>query len=363
MTEARASVAVAVLVLVAIGVGLLASAGPRDKGTPTLDDRGPRGVGVIGAWLGPERVRSWSRPIDHLDDELRTFVIVAPTVAELTPPEVAELKRWVGHGGTLVWLTSRTLPQPAMGTWLPTQPGPTLPLDGDPSLGDVGGATVAVEFRAGPFRELQRLRVSAERTVELGRDDAVPVAGRTLWWLREGLGEVLVGAGPDLAENARLELLDNAKLWSALAARGPMAFDDFHHQAAAAPQTPLTLALTRAQVLGVGRAFLVTFGPRLGPAAPATPARPRAAIEYVRAMAALTRRVGDQRPLIDAVRAQARASLTERLGLAPTLDEHELERALAVRTPDAVTAFRALNRGHTLLEVSIQAARLEDALR
>jgi hypothetical protein len=363
VSRARVSLAIAVLVLVAIGIGLLASAGPRDKGTPTLDDRGPRGLGVLAAWLGPQRVRSWARPIDHLDRELRTFVIVAPTVAELTDAEVEVLQGWVKQGGTLVWLTSRTLPQPALGRWLPTSPGPTLPLDGDPGLGDVGGATVRVELNGGPFRDLHALRVSAERTVQLGRDDAVPVAGRSLWWLREGLGEVLVGAGPDLAENSRLELLDNAQLWRALAARGPMAFDDFHHQQAAAPRTPLTLALTLAQLVVVGLAFIAVFGSRLGPVSPSAPPQPRAAVEYVRAMAALTRRVADQRPLTQAVRAQARALLTERLGLAPTLDELELERTLAARAPDTLTPYRALKAGQSLLEVSVQAAKLERSLR
>lgn len=363
MSRASVAGAVAVLVAVAIGVGLLAASGPRERGTPTLDDRGPRGLAVLAQWLGPERVRAWARPIDHLDDDLRTFVIVAPTAAELTQGEVDVLRDWVHQGGTLVWLASRTLPQPALGRWLTVTGGHTLPLDGEPGLSDVGGATVRVDVPGGPFHDLTRLRVSAERTVEVSRDDAVPIAGQSLWWLKEGAGEVVIGAGPDLAENARLELYDNARLWRSLAARGPMAFDDFHHQAAAAPQTPLNLALTLAQLLVVGLAFIAAFGPRLGRPTPEGPARPRAAVEYVRAMAALTRRVADQAAVIDSVRAQARALVIERLGVASTLEWQELARIIAARAPDAEAPFTALGQARTLLEVSIQAARVERSLR
>ena len=46
----------------------------------------------------------------------------------------------------------------------------------------------------------------------------------------DGKGEVVALAGSDLAENRRLALGDNLAFWLALASRGRVYFDEYHHQ-------------------------------------------------------------------------------------------------------------------------------------
>ncbi len=355
-------VAVGVLVVLAIGVGLLAASPERDLGTPTLDNRGPRGAAVLGAWLGPLARRS-AVPLTQLDSTARTLVIAAPTMAEVSPAEVEALSRWVEGGGTLVYLASRTVPQPALHRWLELSSGALAPLSDEPGFDDVGGATATIRWKGGVLRDVSRLRVSAESTIELARPEAVPVsAPATLWYLPVGAGEVYVAAGPDLIENARLELLDNATFWRQVAARGPLVFDDYHHLASAVPPTPLTLSATLAQLLVVGLAFVATFGPRLGPARPEPARSQRSATEYIEAMARLTERVRDDAELIAAFQRQARELAYERLGVARTFEWPEAARAVAARQPDAGAAFDALGRATTLLEAAQRGADVERAI-
>jgi len=112
----------------------------------------------------------------------------------------------------------------------------------DTTLADAGGTTVDVWLAAGPLRGLSALRVSQDRGLRMNHDDAVPLAGLggavAVWRWPLGTGEVYVLAGADLAENRRLELLDNLRFWDALAARGPLLFDEYHHQLA--PPPPLS---------------------------------------------------------------------------------------------------------------------------
>jgi hypothetical protein len=72
------------------------------------------------------------------------------------------------------------------------------------------------------------LRVSADKTLVVVDGEAVTDRG-VLWTRRIGEGRVWLSAGADLAENARLELADNARFWSQLPS--PIAFDETHHRA------------------------------------------------------------------------------------------------------------------------------------
>src|SRR5581483_657884 len=110
-----------------------------------------------------------------------------------------------------------------------------------------------------------------------------------LWWQQRGKGEVWLAAGPDLAESARLELDDNLAFWSAIAARGPVAFDEFHQAPKPAPPLTANLWGSLGQLLFCALVFVLAFGARLGPARPTPQERHRSSLEYVTSMAALAR--------------------------------------------------------------------------
>ena len=214
-------------------LSLIASIASQDPGSdspiPSIENKGPRGLGVLAAWLreGGGTVIGHEAPLTQLPPEVRVVVIAAPAAQELMADEVEALKGFVSRGGTLVYLVARAFPQPVLNEWLGVTSGPVAPLVTEPGLEDVGGTTVSVTFAAGLVEGAKRFRLSADSTVSVLDERAVPVTSdHALWWLRHGAGEVWLAAGPDLAENARLELADNALFWGHLATRGAIAFDD-----------------------------------------------------------------------------------------------------------------------------------------
>ncbi len=147
----------------------------------------------------------------------------------------------------------------------------------------------------GAVRGLSGFRVSRDRGIHVGMAEAVPLAGlegtAVLWRLGLGKGEVYVAAGPDLAENRRLELLDDLRFWDALAARGPMLFDEFHHAAEPPPPLSRGIWVFALQCLAVGLLYVVARGTRFGAPRPQlSGAAPLVA--GVRAVAGLARAPG-----------------------------------------------------------------------
>jgi hypothetical protein len=158
-----------------------------------------------------------------------------------------------------------------------------------------------------------------------------------LWWRALGKGEMWIGAGTELAENARLELDDNLAFWAALAARGPLAFDESHHAALPAPALSANLKACLAQLLFCALAFVLAFGARLGPPRPTPQVRHRSTLEYVASMAALAREgcsVGE-----------LAAEQVERLKHFELVDPEAERRAQEVKTPADFLAFSRLAAG------------------
>lgn len=335
----KAWAAWALLLALALAAGL--AAGPSqqaDSPVPSVLNPGPRGAAVLRAWLeasGAE-VRVGNAPLTQLPHHLRTVIIVAPSARRIEDDEVAALEAFVRAGGTLIYFDPRA-PQPSMDRWLHLSAGKTPPLDADDRLADVGGATVDTRLTGGFAAGTRHFRVSAERMLELDDPLAVEVASYgALWWKRLGQGEVWIGAGPDLAESARLELLDNAVFWQNVGRHGPLLFDEFHHDTAPPPPLTVNLLASLLQFALCAALFALAHGSRLGPARPTPVRRHRSALEYVRAMASLTAGARADAELVAGLRVEARRLLQERLGLAPSLPLHE-----AAREVERLTGFPA----------------------
>jgi hypothetical protein len=190
----------------------------------------------------------------------------------------------------------------------------------------------------GPLRGLKALRVTLDRGLEVHHPDAVPLAGAgravMAWRVAEGQGEVYVLAGTDVAENRRLELLDNLGWWDGLASRGAVAFDEFHHLPEQGP--PLSagwgLWVFAGQVLVVGLLYLAARGTRFGPPRPLVVERHRSALEYVQSLGWLARRSKVERELVPELARQLRWLMHERLAIPVGLSEQEAARELEART-------------------------------
>lgn len=337
---------------------------PRDAVSriPSVDNHGPRGLAVLATWLegtGVE-VRTQQAPLTTLADDVRTVVIAAPSRAELTAAEVLRLRRFVSEGGTLIYLSPRDARQPELDRWLGVHPGETSPLSPDSSVGDMTGTTVDVVYPVGLLQGVQRLRLSAERMVQV--DDAIPMTTHgALWWRREARGEVWIGRGADLAESARLELFDNARFWANAGARGPMLFDEVHHRPDATT-LPVNLIAAAMQLLVLGLVLLWARVPRLGPARDPAPSSLPSAMAYVSAFARLLARSGSRGELCEATRADFRRELEARWGLPATLSWHEVAHELEHRTGLPGGELSALERSEDLTALSRAIAQRTRAL-
>lgn len=303
-------------------LSVLATIGAQEPGadapTPSVTNRGPRGLAVLGAWLEASGV-----PVVELDGALTELgeggaLVLAAPARELGADEVLTLRRFVEGGGTLVYLVSRSTPQPALHQWLQVSSGEIPPFVATPGVEDVGGATFEVTLPGGLLADAKALRLSAERTLHVANEGAVAVtAPDAVWWLREGQGEVWLAAGADLAENARLELADNARFWGQLARRGPVRFAE-HHLRRADTGLPVNVVVAGLQLGFLAFLFLWSRGPRLGPPRDAPAGAHRSAREYVTAMAALTQNANVEVELGEALKRDFRRQLHE--GLAIPLD-------------------------------------------
>lgn len=365
MKSLRAWLPFGLLLALALGVGLAAGPSRSQSEAPTVENHGPRGLAVLAAWLrdtGTD-VRVGEVALTELPSDVRTVVLPAPTAAEVTDAEVQALERFVSAGGTLIALMPRGGGQPKLKRWLDAHTGDVPSMDDVPGVKDLGGATVAVKLKAGALAHASALRLSAEAMVTLDGLDAVPVTDPpALWWWPLGKGEVWVAAGPDLAENARLELLDNAAFWAALGARGPVWIDEWHHRPPAGAPPPLQLVATALQGVLVALFFVAATGSRLGPPRGEPKRLHRSSAEYVDAMAALTARAGVEAELVEALRARLRRTLHDALGVATTLSWDEAARLTAQRSPVDAAQVRAVATTTDFLAVSRLVAELERAV-
>ncbi len=306
--------ALGALVLLALIVSFAAQQPGSDSPTPSTTNRGPRGLAVLFTWLRESgaQVSAHDAALNELPKETRTLVLAAPAGSELTQPDVDAVRAFVEAGGTLVYLVPRAAPQPLLNHWLGVHPGPLAPMNDEPGVIDVGGVTVKVLREGGAVTGVRALRLSAERMLSVTDPAALEVAEHgAMWWQPRGRGDVWLAAGADLAENARLELADNARFWSQLPQ--PLVFGEQHHHATVL--VPANLLATALQLLFLAALFVWARGVRLGaPRAPLPPAG-GATIDYVRAMASLMRNAGVEKELVESLKHQLRKTLHERFGV------------------------------------------------
>jgi hypothetical protein len=343
MRNLRMAALYGVLVALALAMGLAVNQKPPQSTVPSVDNPGPQGLRALYLYLQESGV-----PVSAVreafgdagpTEDIRTLVVAAPAGRSVTKSELEALRKWVSRGGTLVYLVSREarVRQRYLDDWLQLAEGPLLPPGSEgltPEQTDFTGTTVSVWVPVGAARGLERFRVSLDRSLTVERPEAVPLAGArgaaVVWRIPEGRGEVYVLAGADLAENRRLELLDNLRFWDALAARGPIAFDEYHHGVGPRQEPPSARALWLfvAQGLVVGLLYAVSRGTRFGPPRPLVVEKHRSALEYVRSLGWLARRSKVERELVPELARQLRRRMHERLGIPLTLPEDEAARAL-----------------------------------
>ncbi|HLM45905.1 MAG TPA: DUF4350 domain-containing protein, partial [Myxococcaceae bacterium] len=133
------------------------------------------------------------------------------------------------------------------------------------------------------------------------------------------------------AENRRLELLDALRFWDALAARGPLLFDEFHHAAEPPPPLSRGIWVFALQCLAVGLLYVVARGTRFGAPRPQLPERHRSSLEYVQSLGWLARRAKVERELLPELARHLRQLMQERLGIPLALSEEEAARMLEQR--------------------------------
>jgi hypothetical protein len=339
-----------------------------DSKVPSVDNPGPMGAKALRLYLEESglEVRALREPLTQLPEGLKTVVVAAPAARTVTEAEVRALESFVRAGGTLVYLSARDRPQRHLDEWLRLSKGPRLAASDLSlnSLDDAGGATAKVTLPSGVMGGLAALRLSADTTVALADQGAVPAADSALWALPLGEGQVWVAGGADLIENRRLELDDNLAFWQHLAARGGLAFDEFHHREGAPPSNSLALVAFALQTLAFTAVFALARGTRLGPARPVPAERHRGSLEYLDSLAHLTRGAHVERELIAELPGRLRLLMQERLGVPVTLAEHEaaleLERRCRVSAPlteALLTELRAAAQGEVSPKLYARLAR------
>lgn len=365
---------VLILAAAALATALLSRGGRSESPIPSIDNAGPLGAKAL--FLALRRagydVRASSASLTALAADVRVLVIAAPEQREIAADEVTALQHFVRNGGTLVYLAPPNHSQPQLEAWLRLEEGPLL--EPDRSRDDSSGVTVPVRTigSAGP---VQHLRVGADFGIEV--PDGAPLASAgpvtVLSVLTMGAGQVWVGAGPDLIQNRRIELADNLGLWTQLAARGPMAFDELHHTLAPT-RGSRALTLFALQLLLTFALFVLARATRLGPPRPALRDVHRPVIESAVAMARLTREARLEHELVAELWTRLRRTVADVTGTRPDVPDAELIRALTTVRPELgaetaelqqrVSSLRARPRVSPAeyLDLSQRIARLEQRL-
>lgn len=352
----------------ALALGLAtATSAPTDSPVPSISNPGPQGARVLHTWLTENgaRVETIDQPLTAIPPGLQALVIAAPTTRAVTEEEVDALERFVQQGGTLVYLAPRPPSvQPELSKWLKLS-AVRVPLPDTAPLGDLGGMSLEVE-KPDLLPGVKQLRVSSETVIEVAASDAVAVAGKALWVRPMGKGHVWIGAGADLIENRRLELLDNLRLWSNLRSLR-IGFDEFHHVAGETPRWSANLWASFLQVIFLGLLFIAARARRLGPARPTLRREHRSSLEYVQSMGSLMRRAKVDGELKLELRARLRRLMHERLGIALTLGADEASRLVGQQTGIPADAYlqldgRLIDAAADFPAIAAEAARIEDAI-
>jgi hypothetical protein len=355
--------ALALLTVLALALGLAVKGDTQTSVVPTVTNTGPRGLKVLHTWLleSGVDVRVGRGALTDVPSEIATIVVPAPQAAPLTEDEVQALRNALERGTTVVLMVARGTSMHSLNGLVSLRPGPTPELLSVPN--DGAGSTLTVSTPVGALKGARTVRLSNDRSIMVTNLEAVALTSPpAIWAMQVGAGELYVAAGADLAENARLDLADNAVFWRNLAARGPIWIDESHH--AARPQMTPTVNLwaTGLQFLFAAALFVAARGSRLGPPRAEPGAALRSSTEYVEAMARLTLRARVEPELVDALRRDVRLTLHERLGLSLELPDEERARALTLTLGWTDADASGIFRENTFLGLSKYVARLEAQL-
>jgi hypothetical protein len=296
-----------------------------DAWLPTSSGTGRHGLAALHDWLEAtgRRPLRLERPGDAPADAV---ILLSTGTARLPDGEAAAALARARAGGLLIWAAGAPGAQPALERRLDVSWGGAQPEPAAASASVADGLALAT----GPGAIASRM--PGARPVGGAPAPAVSIP--------LGRGEVLLLAGPDAAENARLAAGDNLDLWVRAAARGPVAFVEGGVAGSAAPSRG-ALWLLGGQVLAASAALAWARGRRLGAVRPPPPAAAaRTAADYVASLAVLYRRARADRALGEAAWHAHRLRLQRRAGVPARLDDASAERVLADRAPKAGAAFR-----------------------
>ena len=340
---------------------------PATSALPSVQNTGPRGLAVLAAYLaeGGTVVHALREPGAAVPGEVRTLVLAPSETQALGEAEVRALQAFAEGGGTVVLLAPRGAErvQPELAAWLGLGEGPRVGADvlaQGASVEDPLGATVPVWVRGGLVAGARALRVERAPGVQVEAAGAMPLAGSgaavVLWRVPSGRGEVYVASGADLAESRRLSREDNRRLWDAVAARGPVAFDERPLLPRGPAPGSRALAVFGVQLLVVGGVFALSRAPRFGPVRPLVEVRHRATREAAVAMGRLARRAGVERELAAELGAELRRLLLERGGVPLGLPAEEASRAaaaaLGVPAAEVLAVLRSVEAAAALPRLS-----------
>jgi len=353
----RAAWIYAVLLAVALALSIAAS----QKAHPTsmsasVHNPGPAGLRALYLYLDETGfdVRQSSVFPKPIPKQLKTLVIASPQLRRFSGEELAELRRLLERGGIIVYLASNPLgAQAELDKWLGLRKGEWLEREPFPVGGASSDKPEAVEWwAAGTSGGRRHLSVPGARGVEVEGADALPIAGSRSaaygWWQSAHGGEIWTFAGPDFSQNGRIEEADNIEVWEAIAARGPILFDESHHHLAPEAADPARRALwiIAAQFVACASLFAYSRGIRLGPPRPEITERHRSSREYLESIAWLTRRSRVEKELLREAMTRLRVAMQDRLGIAVSLPEDDA--AFALEGATGIRAERMIDLGERI---------------
>jgi hypothetical protein len=354
-----ALVAVAALVIATSASGPRSAQLDRRSRLPGVANPGRAGLAAAAAWLAATgRASSVTTRAGAPPAPGQVWLLAAPAA----PVPAADAAAFLSHaaaGGLSVWALGAER-QPQLEALLQAR-----------RVAGRGERTVAGLPDGGPLAGLV-LRAPGDGVVST-RPGARPATGpddppaALLWPV--GRGEVLLLAGTELLDNARIVEADHLSLWVRLAARGPIVFDERWLRPEAVP-TPLRLPLlVGGQALLAALLLVIALGWRHGAIRPPPAAGARlTARDYLATLAALSRRAGAEPELAAAAWRRLRRTLEREAGIPARLSGQAAAARLSARAPEGAAA---LQRGEValrhpaqgqLLAVTRAAADVEGAL-
>ena len=303
----------------------------------------PDGAKALRLWLAEMGYEVSDKTLAHFrPPEDTALIFILEPALPITPAEWQELDQWVEEGGTLVLVGDRSLAL-AMARHYDF----SLHFSDSPPA---GLAPQTPLWLSPPFTGPAEARARAY--LQTRRDDFVThlatAAGPVLVSFKQGAGQVILSSIPFPLTNAGLKETGNPALvlnMVAMAApNGQLWFDEWHHgkQGSAAeiigPGNWLRYTSAGRSLLYVALVIFVAIalqGRRFGRPVPLPEnvAR-RRPLEYITAIANLSRRAGHRQAVLAAYKHRLKRGLGQRYRLDPTLPDDEYVTQLAHLNPD-----------------------------